>query len=84
MHRSKRTQTLITLLKILLAAGILTYLVVRLESQSGFTKLRYGTKDWWLLLGAAGLVTIGFSLSFVRWVPGYIFLWTPAKGVEWR
>lgn len=67
MHRSKRTQTLITLLKILLAAGILTYLVVCLESQSGFTKLRYGTKDWWLLLGAAGLVTIGFSLSFVRW-----------------
>jgi len=67
MHRSKRIQTLTTLLKIVLATGILTYLVMRLESQSGFTRLRYGTKHWGLLLGAAGLVTIGFSLSFVRW-----------------
>lgn len=67
MHRSKRIQTLIALLKIGLAVGILTCLIVLIQSQSGFTRLRYGTKHWGLLLGAAGLVTVGFSLSFVRW-----------------
>jgi hypothetical protein len=67
MHRSKRIQTLITLLKIILAAGILTYLVVRLQSQSGFTRLVQEPKHWGLLLAAAMLVTVAFTLSFVRW-----------------
>jgi uncharacterized protein (TIRG00374 family) len=67
MHRSKRTQTLITLLKIILAVAILSYLIVLIQRQDGFTRLRDGTKHWGLLLGAAGLVTTGFTLSFVRW-----------------
>lgn len=67
MHRSKRTQTLLTLLKILLAAGILTYLVLQLQGQQGFSRLIREPKRWDMLLAAVGLVTVGFSLSFVRW-----------------
>ncbi len=67
MHHSSRKQTLINLLKILLAISILSYLVVRLQSQSGFSRLVYEPKQWEMLLAAAGLVTLAFTMSFVRW-----------------
>jgi glycosyltransferase 2 family protein len=67
MSRSKRKKTVIALLKILLALGILGYLVAGLQSQAGFSRLVHQPKHWGMLIAAACLVTVAFSLSFFRW-----------------
>ncbi len=67
MSRTKRKKTVIALLKMALAMGILAYLVAGLQSQAGFSRLIHEPKQWGMLIGAVCLVTVAFSLSFFRW-----------------
>lgn len=53
--------------KILLAAAILGYLVVKLNEQQAFSRLVEEEKQWGLLLAAQGLVLLAFAISCVRW-----------------
>ena len=67
MSRSKQKKTAFALLKMVLAVGILAYLVAGLQSQAGFSRLIHQPKHWGMLITAACLVTIAYSLSFFRW-----------------
>lgn len=64
--RSTR-KTLITIIKVVVAVGILGYLFQRIQSQSGFDRLINEPKNWTYLLCAQGLVLCAFSFSFTRW-----------------
>ena len=67
MSRSKRKKTVFALLKIILAVGILGYLVAELQNQAGFSRLVHQPKHWGMLIMAACLVTVAFFLGFFRW-----------------
>lgn len=77
--RSSKWKWLVTTLKVLLAVGILGFLVARIQSQSGFERLWHGEKHWPSLLLAQVLILVGFSLSFVRW-----FLLVRGLGLEFH
>ncbi len=66
-HRSKKLTIALAILKVLLAMAILTFLVMRIHSHSGFERFIHEPKDWDSLLIALILVLVGFSLSIVRW-----------------
>ncbi|QEG34617.1 lysylphosphatidylglycerol synthase transmembrane domain-containing protein [Bythopirellula goksoeyrii] len=58
---------LITVCKVALALGIVTYLLVKIQGDAGFSRLISEPKDWSFLALALGMVLISFSCSFVRW-----------------
>ena len=66
-HRSHQQKILLALVKLALAVGILAYLFVRIQSQSGFERLISEPKNWGALALAQVMIVVGFSLSFVRW-----------------
>ncbi len=66
-HRSKQKRLLFAAIKVLLAASILGYLVVRIQESSGFSRLASEPKVWPSLLAAQAIVLLAFSMSFVRW-----------------
>ena len=66
-HRSRKVKLFFASIKLLLAVAILGFLIVRIQSHSGFERLLSQPKNWLLLLLAQGLILAGFSLSFVRW-----------------
>lgn len=58
---------IITLVKISISAGIITYLIIQARRHQSFADLRDQPKDW-PLIGAAWLLAFsGVSISFVRW-----------------
>lgn len=58
---------LITLLKIALSAGILSYLVWEAHRNAAFAHLRQQPKDWGLLAGALAACAGAVLLTLVRW-----------------
>jgi len=66
-HRSRKVKLFFASIKLLLAVAILGFLIVRIQTHSGFERLLSQPKNWLFLLLAQGLVLVGFSLSFVRW-----------------
>ena len=62
-----RRRQLIALLKILLAAAILSYLFVRLKNENAFSRLVNEPKQWPLLAAAQLMVLSAFAISCVRW-----------------
>ena len=63
----KQKKTVMAVLKICLAVGLLVYLVHQAQGHHGLDSLREQPKDWSLLLGAGGCILVAVLLTFVRW-----------------
>ena len=66
-HQSRGLKTAIVASKVLLAVAIVTYLVVKVQGDAGFTRLYREPKVWPLLAASLAMILVAFSCSFVRW-----------------
>ncbi len=64
---SKSLKIAIASAKLLLALVIVGYLVAKIQSDAGFSRLIHEPKQWGYLAIALSLVLTAFTLSFVRW-----------------
>lgn len=66
-HTSKKTKLLIAGAKVLLAVGIIAYLVNKIQADAGFARLMEQPKHWGFIALAQILVLAAFACSYVRW-----------------
>ncbi len=66
-HLSKSLRILIAVGKVVLALGIVGYLLVKIQGDAGFSRLVSEPKDWPYLAAALVMVLVSFTCSFVRW-----------------
>src|SRR5262249_15364961 len=66
-HSRSPRRTLLTIAKFALAIGILSYLVIQVQRNEGFTRLWEQEKNWPLLAAAVGCTFAAILLNFVRW-----------------
>jgi len=64
-HRVKRT--VVGVLKLVLAVGLLAVLIVHAQRQDMFQRLWNQPKDWWMLCAAACCCLTAVLLTFARW-----------------
>lgn len=76
---SHRRKVLLAIIKLAFAGGILYFLLTRIQSSDGFSRLVSEPKNWLFLGVGWAMVLIGFSLSFVRW-----FLFVRALGLKFH
>lgn len=65
--KSQSYKALLLGAKLVLAIGILSYLFLRIQRESGFQRLLTEPKTWSALLLAQLMVLLAFCCSFVRW-----------------
>lgn len=63
----KNLRIAVTIGKTLLALAIVGYLVAKIQSDAGFSRLYREPKDWPYLAVALLLILVGFSCNFIRW-----------------
>lgn len=78
-HSHKSLKIAFTASKVLLALGIIGYLLTKIQSDAGFSRLCNEPKQWSFLALGMLLVLTAFSISFVRW-----FLLVRGLGLEFR
>ncbi|MDZ4656339.1 MAG: lysylphosphatidylglycerol synthase transmembrane domain-containing protein [Bythopirellula sp.] len=66
-HHSKSLKIALATGKVLLALGIVGYLVVKIQRDAGFSRLVNEPKEWSYLAIALAMVLTAFTCSFVRW-----------------
>jgi uncharacterized protein (TIRG00374 family) len=78
-HSRKSLKIAFTTAKVLLALGIIGYLLTKIQSDAGFSRLYSEPKQWSFLAVGMLLVLTGFSISFIRW-----FLLVRGLGLQFR
>lgn len=66
-HARSSLKIAITAGKVVLALGIVGYLVAKIQRDAGFSRLLHEPKEWGYLAAALAMVFAAFTLSFVRW-----------------
>jgi hypothetical protein len=72
MAANRWQSRLVLLAKVLVAAGLLTFLFVQAQRHDSFATLRDGPKEWRFLFAAGGLCFVAVIITFVRW---YLLVW---------